>query len=81
MGAVEPMRLYQLLWLLFRHGLRGRWRYEVQSFVAWSPGQEGHCVGGIAGGPVESLSWVDGDDRFVVLEAHCDARPDHSISR
>lgn len=81
MAAVErpPMRVYQLLWQLIVHVLHGGWRDEVNACVSWSDGQDGHVFGGIAGGPAVDFSWPGGEDRFVIIDAHCDARPDPSL--
>lgn len=70
MAAVEPLRVYQLLWLLLGLVLRGRGRYEVNACVSWVDGKDGNAVGGIAGGEVFDISCLDGEDRFVVLDAH-----------
>ena len=59
------MRLYQLLWLLIKHALHGRWRDEV--FV--SIGFDG---GGFVTGEVNDFSWTDDRDAFCIIDAAAD---------
>lgn len=59
------MRLYQLLWQLFKHALHGRFRDEVFVAVDWDT----EAGSGSVAGAITDFRWEADDDAFCMIDA------------
>lgn len=67
------MKLYQLLWMLLKHALHGRFRDEVCVSV--------ECPGGDATGVVRDFYWETRADAFCMIQALSEDGPWHDPER